>query len=133
MSRSGGPIVLANARIVRGNGSDQVTRFVAISGGKIAAIGFPSDAVPPLQGARTVDVNGLYVASTTFDKSAATLIDGIRHVWVGHMNAGDPGDVVIMRDNPGRVRPGYIPETNAIVAAVVDGVYYTARELSSQR
>jgi predicted amidohydrolase len=125
--------VLTNARIVSGNGSDRPTRFLAIADGKIAAVGFPNDDTPALSGARTIDANGLYVAATTFDRSAQTLIDGIRHVWVGHINVGDPGDVVIMRNNPGRVAPGYIPETNAIVAAVVDGVYYTARELNTRR
>lgn len=133
IGRPGGPIVLTNGHIVSGNGSDQTTRFVSIVDGKIAAVGFQSDQLPTPAGARTVDVNGLYIAATTFDTSAPTLIDGIRHVWVGQVGIGDPGNVVIMRNNPGRVRPGYIPETNAIVAAVVDGVYYTARELNTRR
>lgn len=133
IARPGGPVVFTNARTVSGNGSDRVTRFLAINDGKIAAVGFGADEAPVFSGARTIDANGLYVAAATFDKSAPTLIDGIRHVWVGHVSVGDPGDVVVMRDNPGRVRPGYIPETTAIVAAVVDGVYYTARELNTQR
>ena len=98
--RSGGAVVLVNGRIVSANG------------------------------AREIDVNGLYIAAMTFDRSAPTLIDGIRHVWVGQLGVGDPGNVVIMRNNPGRVRPGYVPDTNSIVGAVVDGVYYTARDLS---
>jgi hypothetical protein len=132
-SRPGDLIVLTNGRIVSGNGSDQATRFVAIAGGKITAIGRVGEKTEAPAGGRTLDVNGLFIAATTFDRKAETLIDGIRHVWVGHVNVGDPGDVVVMRNNPGRVRPGYIPETDAIVAAVVDGVYYTARELNTRR
>jgi hypothetical protein len=54
-------------------------------------------------------------------------------VWVGQVGVGDPGDVVLMRNNPGRIRPGFVPEDDAIVAAVIDGVYYTARELRRRR
>jgi hypothetical protein len=46
------------------------------------------------------------------------------------MGVGDPGDVVIMRSSPARIRAGYVPDTDSIVGAVVDGVYYSARDLS---
>lgn len=117
LTRPGSAIAFRNAKIV---------------GGNIAAVSFYSDETAPAtaSGAREIDVNGMYVAATTFDRTAPTLIDGIRHVWVGQVGIGDPGDVVIMRNSPGRIRPGYIPDTNSIVGAVVDGVYYTARDLS---
>lgn len=128
-----GPVALMNARIVGPTGADQMTRFVLIKDGKVAAVALGADRERPPSGAREVDVNGLYVAAATFDRAAPALIDGVRHVWVGQLAVGDPGDIVVTRTNPGRIRPGYVPETEAIVAAVVDGVYYTARELSRRR
>lgn len=128
-----GPIALMNARIVGGTGADQTTRFVLIENGKVAAVALGTDGSRPPAGAREVDANGLYVAAATFDRAAPALIDGIRHVWVGQLGVGDRGNVVVTRTNPGRIRPGYVPETEAIVAAVVDGVYYTARELGRRR
>ena len=133
LTRAGGPIALTHGRIVNGAGADQVTRLLVIADKRIASISLDTDAVSPPSGARIVDVTGLYVAAATFDRSAPTLMDGIRHVWIGQMSVGDPGDVVITRVNPGRVRPGLLPETDAIVAAAVDGVYYTARDLSRRR
>lgn len=133
IERAGGAISLMNARIVGATGADESTQFVAIAVGKIAAVSLAADPATSPAGARKIDVNGLYVAATTFDRTASVLIDGIRHVWIGQMRVGDPGDVVIMRNNPGRIRPGYVPETDAIAAAVVDGVYYTARELNRRR
>lgn len=131
-SRPGGPIALMNGRVVSITGYDQSARFVAIAGGKIAAISFmaSSDHASTPSGAREIGVSGLYIAAATFDKSSLNVIDGLRHVWVGQMGVGDPGDVVIMRDNPARMRPGYIPDANSIVGAVVDGVYYSSRDLS---
>lgn len=129
-TRAGGPIALTNGRIVNATGVDQTMRFVAIEGGKIASVSFYSDHASPISGAREIDVTGLYVAAATFDKSSPAYIDGIRHVWVGQLNVGDPGDVVIMRSNPGRVRAGFIPENNDIAGAVIDGVYYTSRDLA---
>lgn len=131
--RPNGPLALMNARIVDATGIDHMTRFVLIDDGKVAAVALGTDRNGPPSGTRQVDVNGLYVAATTFDRAATVLIDGVRHVWVGQLQVGDPGDVVVTRTNPGRIRAGYVPETEAIVAAVVDGVYYTARELSRRR
>lgn len=133
LTRAGGPIALIHGRIVNGAGADQVTRLLVIADKRIESISFDTATVPSPTGARVVDVTGLYVAAATFDRSAPTLMEGIRHVWIGQMSVGDPGDVVITRINPGRVRPGLLPETDAIVAAVVDGVYYTARDLSRRR
>jgi hypothetical protein len=133
LDRPSGTIALTHGRIVSVTGFEQTTRFVAIAGGKIASISFYSDHVSPLSGAREIDATGLYIAAATIDKSSPTVIDGIRHVWVGQIGVGEPGDVVLMRNNPGRIRPGYVPEDDAIVAAVVDGVYYTARELRRRR
>lgn len=133
LQKPNGPVALMNARIVGPTGNDQMTKFVVVADGKIAAVALGTDRGGPPSGAREIDVNGLYVAATTFDRSSPVLIDGVRHVWVGQLQVGDPGDVVVTRTNPGRIRPGYVPETDAIVAAVVDGVYYTARELSRRR
>jgi imidazolonepropionase-like amidohydrolase len=129
-SRPGGPIVLTHARVVSVTGADQTTRFVTIAGGKITAVSFYSDHQTPAAGARVIDINGLFVAAVTVDRSAPALIDGIRHVWVGQIAPGYPGDVVIMRSSPARIRPGYIPDNADIAGAVVDGVYYSARDLS---
>jgi predicted amidohydrolase len=132
-ARARGPIVLTHGRIVSATGTEQTTRFVAIDGGKIASVSFYSDHASPASGAREIDVNGLFVAAATFDRSAPTLIDGIRHVWVGQISPGDPGDVVIMRSSPARVRAGYVPDNGDIAGAVVDGVYYGARELNRRK
>jgi predicted amidohydrolase len=133
LTRAVGPIVLTHGRIVGATGADQATRAIVIDQGRIAAVILLNDETPPPSGAKEVDVNGLYIAATTFDRGAPTLIDGIRHVWVGQVGVGDPGDVVIMRGNPGRVRPGYIPDTDSIVAAVIDGAYYSIRDLTRKR
>jgi hypothetical protein len=131
--RARGPVVLTHARIVSVTGFEQTTRFVAIAGGKIASVSFYSDHAAPVSGALEIDVSGLFVAAATIDRSAPTVIDGIRHVWVGHVSPGDPGDVVIMRSSPGRIRAGYVPDNNDIAGAVVDGVYYGARELNRRK
>jgi len=131
--RAKGPIALTHGRIVSGTGTEQTTRFVAIADGKIASVSFYSDSATTASGAREVDVNGLFIAAATFDRSAPTLIDGIRHVWVGQIAPGYPGDVVIMRTSPGRVRAGFVPESADIAGAVVDGVYYNAREIHRRK
>jgi hypothetical protein len=128
-SRSGGPIALTRGRIVSATGSDQTTRFVAIAAGKIASVSFYSDHASPLANAREIDVNGLYIAAATIDRSAPAYIDGIRHVWIGQMKPGDPGDVVIMRSNPARIRAGFVPDSSDIAGAVIDGVYYSSVDL----
>jgi imidazolonepropionase-like amidohydrolase len=133
LPRATGPIALTHGRIVSATGAEQATRFVSIADGKITAVSFSSDRAPAAFGAREFDVNGLYIAATTFDRSAPKLIDGIRHVWVGQIGPGYPGDVVIMRSSPGRIRAGYVPETDSIVGAVVDGVYYNARDLNRRK
>lgn len=130
LPRARAAVALTHGRVVSVTGFDQTARFVEIAGGKIAAVSFYSDEPSPLSGATEIDVNGLYIAAATFDRSAPTLIDGIRHVWVGQIAPGNPGDVVIMRSSPGRVRAGYIPDNTDIAGAVVDGVYYSARDLS---
>jgi hypothetical protein len=38
-----------------------------------------------------------------------------------------------MRSSPGRIRPGYVPDDADIAGAVVDGVYYGARELKRRK
>jgi len=129
LTRARGPIALTHGRVVSATGFDQTTRFVAIEGGKIASVSFYSDHASAIAGAREIDVTGFYIAAATIDKSSPAYMDGIRHVWIGQMNAGDPGDVVIMRSNPGRVRAGFIPENSDIAGAVIDGVYYTSLEL----
>ncbi|TAK11706.1 MAG: hypothetical protein EPO35_12085 [Acidobacteria bacterium] len=132
-ARPGGPIALKYGRIVSGNGTDQTIRFVAVAGGRITAVSLlnSGDATP--SGAHEIDVSGLYVAAATFDRTAPTPMDGLRHVWVGQMSPGDPGDLVILRGNPSRIRPGQIPDADAIVAAVINGRYYTGRELLRRR
>jgi imidazolonepropionase-like amidohydrolase len=129
-THAGGPIALMHGRVVNATGLEQTTRFLAIAGGKIESVSFYADHAAPVSGAREIDVNGLYVAAATFDRSVPAYIDGIRHVWVGQLNVGDPGDVVIMRSNPARVRAGFIPDNSDIAGAVIDGVYYTARDLA---
>lgn len=131
--RPGGPVALMRGRVVSVTGFDQSTRVVAITGGKISAVWFASDHPFTLLGARDIDVTGLYIAAATFDRSAPTLINGLRHVWVGQIGVGEPGNVVILRSSPSRVRPGDLPDSSMIVGAVVDGVYYTARELNRRR
>ena len=131
-TRAGGAIALTRGRIVSATGSDQMTRFVAIAGGKIASISFSSDRASRVSNAREIDVNGLYIAAATIDRSAPAYIDGIRHVWIGQMKVGDPGDVVILRSNPARIRAGFVPDTSDIAGAVIDGVYYSARDLARQ-
>jgi len=128
-ARAGGPIALMHGRIVSGTGSDQATRFVAIAGGKIASVSFNADHSSPLTNVREIDVTDLYIAAATIDRSAPAYIDGIRHVWIGQLRVGDPGDVVIMRSNPARIRAGFIPEASDIAGAVINGVYYNARDL----
>ena len=128
--RASGPIALAHGRIVNATGSDQTTRFVAIANGKIASVSFYSDHASLLSGVREIDVDGLYVAAATIDRMSPAYIDGIRHVWIGQLKVGDPGDVVIMRSNPGRIRAGFVPETSDIAGAVIDGVYYSSRDLA---
>jgi hypothetical protein len=130
LPRAHGPILLTHGRVVSATGADEITRFVAIADGRIVSVSFYSDHASPVSGAREIDVSGLYVAAATFDKSAPAFVDGIRHVWIGQLNAGDPGDVVIMRSNPGRVRAGFVPENSDIAGAVIDGVYYTSRDLA---
>jgi len=132
-SRPGAPIALLHGRIVDGTGSDTRVRFVTIVGGRIAAVAADaSDAALP-DGAEQIDATGLFVAAATFDTTTPTLLDGIRHVWIGQMSAGDPGDVVLLRVNPGRVRPGQVPDDSAVVGAVVDGVYYTGVDIRRRR
>jgi len=130
LPRASGPIALMHGRIVSGTGADQPIGVVAISGGRITRVSFSPDRGSLISGAREIDVDGMYIAAATFDRSSPKLIDGIRHVWIGQIRVGEPGDVVIMRSNPARIRAGYIPEPDSIVGAVVDGVYYSTRDLS---
>lgn len=128
-ARAGGPIALTRGRIVSATGSDQATRFIAIDGGKIASVSFYSDHASPSSNAREIDVDGFYIAAATIDRSAPAYIDGIRHVWIGQMKPGDPGDVVILRSNPARIRAGFVPESSDIAGAVIAGVYYSSVDL----
>jgi len=129
-ARSGGPIALTGGRIVSATGSDQLTSFVAIADGKIASISFYSDHASPLSNAHEINVNGLYIAAATIDRSSPAYIGGIRHVWIGQLKVGDPGDVVILRSNPARIRAGFVPDNSDIAGAVIDGVYYSAVNLA---
>lgn len=133
MPADGAPIAILHARVVNNTGADAAVRALTIADGRIARVSYEVDDEPLPVGAQQVDATGLYVAATTFDKTAVTLLNGIRHVWIGQLSPGDPGDVVLLRINPGRVRPGQIPDDSAIVGAVVDGVYYTSVGIRRRR
>lgn len=131
------PVVFLHATIVSGTGELQSDMTVAVADGRIVFVGEPGVTVPAsLSRARRVDTLGAWLAAATFDHRAEKPLEGLRHVWVGEMYEGAPGDVVLttvpQRGRGGGVGTGN-PSGRQYFGAVVNRRYYTAKELGSTR
>jgi hypothetical protein len=126
--RGAGAIRLLHPRVVAATGWEESLAAIVIRDGRVESVTPDGDPVPPARGARDVDASGFYVAAITFDPSGPTGATGIRHVWVGQLNPGAPGDVAILRISPNRIRPGDVPDEGDVVAVIVRDTFLRANE-----
>lgn len=126
-----GPIVFRNATITTGTGFIQQNMTVAVANGQIVYVG-DGRQMPIMTGARQFDARAALVSAATFDHSARSPLEGLRHVWAGQVVEGAPGDLVITTASYGRGR-SRVPDPKGVIAAVVNGRYYSADELTKPR
>jgi hypothetical protein len=127
-----GPIVFRNASITTNTGFVEERMTVAVANGRIAFVGHAEDSIPlSLTGARNINANTALVSAATFDHSAASPADALRHTWVGQVYEGAPGDLIISSYTPFRGR-NRTPAPRELLGAVVNGRYYTATQLQKQ-
>lgn len=125
-----GSIVFHNATITTGTGFVRQHMTVAVADGRIVYVG-DGRSLPRLglDGARQFDARAALVSAATFDHSVRSPIDGLRHVWAGQLVEGAPADLLVTTANSGRGR-SRVPDPKDILAAVVNGRYYSADELA---
>lgn len=128
-----GPIVFRNATISTSTGSLEENITIGVADGRIAFVGAANDPVPSrLSGARRIDALHAQISAATFDHSASSPLEGLRHIWVGQLYEGAPGDVVVTPVPQGRRRGGPGPTAREIFGAVVDGRYYPSSQLQQK-
>ncbi len=133
-----GPIVFLNATIRTNTGSTEANMMVAVADGRIAFVGKSGDPLPAaLAGARQLDAGSAVVSAATFDHTVASPLDGLRHIWVGQLYAGAPGDVVVapyvnVRGGRGRMS-GRMPDAQELLGAVINNRYYSRDDLQKKR
>jgi hypothetical protein len=133
-----GPVVFVNATIRINTGAAEEDMTVAVANGRIAFVGKSGDALPPaLANARQLDAGRSVVLAATFDHSAAAPLDGLRHIWVGQLYEGAPGDVVIAPYINARFSRGRMgdrmPDATDLLGAVVNDRYYSRQDLLKKR
>lgn len=132
----GGPIVLRNATITSSTGMLHENMTVIVTDGRISYVGEAGESAPLLLGARRLDALSALVSAATFDPAVASPIDALRHVWVGQIYLGAPGDLVItpVPQGRGRGRGGIAqPSSRELLGAVVKGRYYSVDDLQKSR
>lgn len=129
---NGAPIVFRNATISTGTGFLKENMIVALKDGRVAFIGESGTSLPAgMSRARRLDAHGALISAATFDPNVAEPLAALRHIWMGQLDEGTPGNVVVTPVNSGRRRSMQaIPRE--ILGAVVNGRYYSATELQKQ-
>lgn len=128
-----GPVVFLHATLTTNTGMVQEDMTVGVVNGRIAFVGVASDPLPSiLSRARRIDTLKAWVSAATFDYGAETPLDGIRHVWVGQIYVGAPGDLVISNVGPDR-RRGTQDTPRQILGVVFGGRYFSVAELTRGR
>lgn len=128
------PVLFLHATIVSGTGAMQSDMTVGIANGRVAFVGEPGTTPPDVfSRARRVDTQGAWLAAATFDHSAEKPLEGLRHLWVGELYEGAPGDVVLttvpQRGRGGASGTSGNPSGRQYFGAVIKGRYYAAKEL----
>ncbi|MBP8273874.1 MAG: hypothetical protein KAY59_05550 [Acidobacteria bacterium] len=130
---AGGAIVLRNATITSSTGMTYAQMTVIVEDGRISYVGSAAETAPAPYGARRLDAQGALVSAATFDPAVKAPVDALRHIWVGQIYLGAPGNLVVTPAPPqGRGR-GRTPASRELLGAVVHGRYYSADELKSAR
>lgn len=134
-SAATGPIVFRNASVTTSTGFVQERMTVAVADGRIVFVGRAEDSIPSsLTRARHIDALNALVSAATFDHSVSSPTDAFRHLWVGQVYVGAPGDLVITPQPVRRGRGGFGGGSpREILGAVVGGRYYTAAELQQRK
>lgn len=129
------PIALVRATVLDSTGRAHNDMTVVIESGAMTMVEPNLTDVP---GARVIGTGSNLVVAVTLDKSEPVILKSLRHAWVGQVFIGAPSDVFIidttMRRGRGQVtdvRTQDINERN-LVAAVVDGKYYSRAQLLAQ-
>jgi hypothetical protein len=127
------PVIFRHATIISNTGMVQPDMTVVVKDGTILFVGEASESVPPVSGARRVDTQGAWLAAATFDPSISEPMQALKHLWVGQLYPGAPGDVVLTTV-PQRGRGGASgtlgnPSGRQYFGAVVRGRYYAGKEL----
>lgn len=130
------PIALVGATVLDSTGRAHNGVTVVIDGSTMSTVEPGLTEVP---GARVIGIGANVVVAVTLDKREPAILKSLRHAWVGQVFIGAPSDVFVldgasMRRGRGQVtdvRTQDINERN-VVAAVVDGKYYSRAQLLAQ-
>ena len=128
------PVLFLHATLISNTGTFYSDMTVGVADGVVRFVGEPGVTAPAIFArARRVDTLGAWLAAATFDPSASSPVQGLKHLWVGQLYDGAPGDVVLT-PVPQRGRGGAggaigNPSGRQIFGAVVKGRYYAGREL----
>ena len=128
------PVLFLHATVVSGTGAMQSDMTVGVANGRIAFVAEPGTTTPEgFSRARRVDTQGAWLAAATFDHSAEKPLEGLRHLWVGEIYEGAPGDVVLttvpQRGRGGASGTNGNPSGRQYFGAVIKGRYYAGKEL----
>jgi imidazolonepropionase-like amidohydrolase len=128
-----GPVVFLHATLTTSTGAVQERMTVAVANGRVVFVGDESAPLPAsLSRARRIDALNAWISAATFDYEAETPLDGIRHIWVGQIYEGAPGDLVISNVGPDR-RRGSQSTPRQILGVVMGGRYFSVAELTRGR